>query len=190
MKRILFSLLLAFSLLAFQSCDEGEQETPAIAIGDFYQGGVVFYLDATREHGLTCAVSDQSFAAPWACTPLVVDGADGIALGTGAQNTIDIVNACSSTSSEFAADLCDKLELNKFDDWFLPSKDELDLLYQNREKVNETAKANGGAQLEDTEYWTSSHKTSNTVWIQNFSAGNQSGGFEDKLFNVRAIRAF
>ena len=80
--------------------------------------------------------------------------------------------------------------LNNYSDWFLASKDELNELYQNREKVNETVLANGGNELEDTEYWSSSHDTSNTVFIQSFNAGNVFSDFEDSLYNVRAIRFF
>ncbi len=187
-KIIIFALVLSTQFL-IQSCDkEEEQQLPTLAIGDFHQGGVIFYIDDTGEHGFVCAVSDQSFAAKSGCPPLKINGANGLELGTGAQNTTDIVNGCDTEG--IAAELCDRLELNKYSDWFLPSKDELDILYQNREKVNETALANGGNKLEDTEYWTSSHQTSNTVFIQHFTAGNQSGDFEDALYNVRAIREF
>lgn len=149
----------------------------------------MLFFVTTGEHGLVSAVSEDSFQLSWGL-PLVVNGADGLTIGTGVQNAIDIVNTCSSSTSGFAADLCDKLELNCFDDWLLPSKVELDRLYQNREKVNETAKANGGNELEDTEYWSSSHQYSNTMFAQYFTAGNQSGFSEDELLNVRAIGAF
>lgn len=190
MKKIILFALLS-TLFLFQSCDKNDKNpTTTFAIGDFYQGGVIFYLDASGEHGLVSAVSDQSSEAVWGCPPKVINGADGLAIGTGAQNTLDIVNGCSSTISGFAAELCDQLEMNGFSDWYLPSKDELNALYENREKVNATSTANNGTVLEGTEYWSSSHLNSNTVWIQHFSAGNQSGASEDKLYNVRAIRSF
>ncbi len=112
----------------------------------------------------------------------------GLELGTGAQNTLDIVDRCDD--SGIAAQLCDNLILNDFSDWFLPSRDELNVLYVNRELVNETAIENDGTVLEGTEYWSSSLQTGNTVFIQNFIAGNQFGDFENSLYNVRAIRAF
>lgn len=178
--------------ISFQSCDKDDDEitptAPSLQIGDFHEGGIIFYLDDTSEHGFVCAARDQSFETTWGCPPSVVNGANGLVLGTGAQNTIDIVNTCGDEG--IAAELCDGLVLNEFDDWFLPSKDELNTLYINREKVNETAVENDGNNLEDAEYWTSSHQTGNTVFTQSFNAGNQSGDFEDSLYNVRAIRAF
>lgn len=190
LKKIILFALLSTQFL-FQSCDkDDENSTTTFAIGDFHQGGVIFYLDASLEHGLVSAVSDQSFEAVWGCPPRVINGADGLAVGTGAQNTLDIVNGCSSTISGFAAELCDQLEMNGFSDWYLPSKDELNELYINREQVNETSLANNGSALEGTEYWSSSLQNSNTVWIQNFNAGNQSGTSEDAKNNVRAIRSF
>ena len=186
-KRILTTLILIFTL-SIQSCSS-DDETPALlAIGDFHQGGVIFYLDETGEHGLISSVTDQSFSAAWGCPPLIVDGADGIAIGTGAQNTLDILATCNTAG--IAADICDKLDQNDFSDWFLPSKEELNVLYQNRDKVNETSLVNSGSVLEVTEYWSSSHENLNRVWIQSFNAGNQSGDSEDAMNNVRAIRAF
>ncbi len=93
---------------------------------------------------------------------MLVDGAMGLELGTGAQNTLDIVDRCDD--SGIAAQLCDNLILNDFSDWFLPSRDELNVLYVNRELVNETAIENDGTVLEGTEYWSSSLQTDNTVY--------------------------
>ena len=53
-------------------------------------------------------------------------GADGIEIGTGYQNTLDIVAGCSETP--IAASLAMEIEINGFDDWFIPSKDELNLM--------------------------------------------------------------
>ena len=189
-KGIFIAMIFVIAIFNVACNKEEKQITPALAIGDFHQGGVIFYLDASGEHGLVSAVSDQSFEAVWGCPPSIINGADGLAIGTGTQNTLDIVSGCSSTISGFAAELCNQLEMNGFNDWYLPSKDELNALYETRDKVNTTSTANGGSVLEGTEYWSSSHLNSNTVWIQSFNAGNQSGVSEDALNNVRAIRSF
>lgn len=190
MKGLIYSLLMSIVFVGFQSCNNDEPESDTITIGDFHQGGIVFYLDNTGEHGLICALVDQSFDAQWGCPPLSIDGANGTGIGAGHQNTLDIVSGCSSTTSGFAAELCYDFEVNGFDDWFLPSKDELDSLYQNIEIVDASLLVNEGVELEDVEYWTSSHLNSNTIYVQHFSAGNQFGVSEDELYNVRAIRAF
>ncbi len=191
MKNIVVFALFSLLVLSLQSCDNDDDTPPTelvLAIGDFHEGGVIFYFDETGDHGLISSIADQSFEEEWGCQPTVVTGANGIEIGAGEQNTLDIIGTCSST--DIAASLYSNLVLNDYSDWFLASKDELNELYQNREKVNETVLANGGNELEDTEYWSSSHDTSNTVFIQSFNAGNVFSDFEDSLYNVRAVRFF
>lgn len=190
MKKYMFLALVTAISVFTTSCssDEEEEVTPALAIGDFHQGGVIFYLDGTGEHGLISSVDDQGFDIEWGCPSLQISGAKGLEIGTGAQNTLDILSACSTDN--IAADLCDKYENDGFDDWFLPSRDELDSLYQHKEIVDKTAQENNGEVLRGGEYWSSSHYLDNTVWIQSFDAGNQSSELKDKENYVRAIRSF
>ena len=188
MKKIFFIFLIAAATFSVQSCHKEESKTPAITIGDFHEGGIIFYIDNTGEHGLVCTVVDQGFDVTWGCPSLIKFGADGLIIGTGAQNTIDILAACTETP--IAASTCNQLVLNGYDDWFLPSKDELDSLYQHRTIVNETAVENEGGLLHGGEYWSSSHHSDNTVWIQSFDAGNQTGDTKNTKHYVRAIREF
>lgn len=180
--------MLVISLIAVQSCNE-DPETPAVAVGDFYEGGVVFYIDASGIHGLTSDILDLGFDKEWGCPTLLNFGAEGLEVGTGALNTLDIIAACSDIT--IAAALCSDLERNGKSDWFLPSKDELNLLYQNQTTINVTALANnGGSFVNGGRYWSSSHDNNNTVWIQYFVSGQQDGVMKDTEHYVRAIRAF
>lgn len=192
MKKILLILPLVLGLLFTQSCKKEEEvtQTPTVlAIGDFYQGGVIFYLDNTKKHGLICAVSDQSKTIRWKCASSLVIDASGTDIGTGATNTAEILSVCNTDT--IAAGVCDKLDVNGYSDWYLPSKDELNQIYQNMDVVNTTAVANGGTLLEHVNYWTSSHMNSNTVWVQIFASGGaQYGNAEDETNHVRAIRTF
>lgn len=189
MKKHFLLVIISTITIFTTSCNKDEEPiAPSLAIGDFHEGGIIFYLDATGEHGLVCAVLDQGFDIEWGCPSLLKFGAKGLEIGTGAQNTLDIINACSTPN--IAADLCDKLKHNGYEDWFLPSRDELDSLYQHKEIVDETALENNGEVLRGGEYWSSSHYLDNTVWIQSFAAGNQSSELKDKENYVRAIRSF
>jgi hypothetical protein len=158
-------------------------------IGDFKYGGVIFYIDATGKSGLVCAVTDQSSDAPWGCQGTTITGADGTAIGTGEQNTLDILAGCAIDGT--AADVCTNVTLNSFSDWFLPGKDALDLIYQNRAIINTTAAANSGTDLQLDYYWSSSEISNNQAWAQSFSTGSQLEG--DKGFIsacTRAVRMF
>jgi hypothetical protein len=46
-------------------------------IGDFAQGGIVFFVDETGEHGLVCAKADHSVAIRWYAGGLVSTQAKG-----------------------------------------------------------------------------------------------------------------
>ncbi len=158
----------------------------AYAIGDTGPaGGIVFYITDGGLHGLEAAPADLGAGAVWGCTGVAIVGADGTAVGTGAQNTIDILAGCSETGT--AASIVDAYTLEGYDDWFLPSKDELDLLYTQKDVVGGFVTAFGGA------YWSSTENgsDSNRAWFQYFQSGVQ-GNYSGKWgeIYVRAVRSF
>jgi hypothetical protein len=130
---------------------------------------------------LEAAPSDQSTGTTWGCYGVSISGADGTAVGTGEQNTIDIEAGCTTAGT--AADLCANLSLGGYSDWFLPSKDELNLMYEN-------LKVAGVGGFTDGYYWSSSEYYANNAWIQWFSTGYQYKNYKNNLIRVRAIRAF
>jgi len=147
-----------------------------VAVGDSYGGGKVAYIDGTGLHGLIAALSDQG-SSTWGCYGTAISGADGTAIGTGHQNTHDMITAgCTN-----AAQLCHGVTINGYNDWYLPSKDELDKLYLNRVAI-------GG--FADNGYWSSSEQNKNSAWKQDFNVGNQSSNNKSDLLRVRAVRTF
>jgi hypothetical protein len=156
---------------------------PLLAIGDTHQGGIIFYLDGNGG-GLIAAPTDQSAgAAEWGCVGTVISGADGTGIGTGAQNTIDIEAGCPTAGT--AADLCANLTLGGYSDWFLPSKDELNMMYTN---LHSASPSLGG--FASNVYWSSTEIDNGYAWFQLFVNGSQNGNYKDFTFYVRAIRAF
>jgi len=157
-----------------------------LAIGDTYQGGIIFYLDGNGG-GLTSTPSDQSTSAEWGCYGTLITGAEGTAIGTGYQNTIDIEAAC--TTANTAADICINLSFGSYSDWFLPSKDELNLMFQYIGQGNASGLGNIGG-FANNGYWSSTEYTSNDAWQQYFNNGDQFNYNKSNSICVRAIRAF
>lgn len=83
---------------------------------------------------------------------------------------------------ECAKELCKNYRGGGYSDWYLPTKEELNYIYQNLRK---TGKIGG-----DTWYWSSSSNLNNTAWYQRFSDGYQGSYSKNTAYSVRAIRAF
>jgi hypothetical protein len=155
-----------------------------LAVGDTYEGGIIFYLDGNGG-GLIAAPTDQATVndfPDWGCIGTAISGADGLILGTGAQNTIDIENGC--TTSGTAADICSNLVLDGFSDWFLPSIGELEIMYLN------IGTGSNIGNFVSTKYWSSTEKDETYAWSWEFSSGYQDYNSKTSNKYVRAIRAF
>lgn len=152
-------------------------------VGELYGGGIIFYVDAKGQHGLIAALSDQSAAAAWGCSGTPMTHAYGTKRGCGEANTASIVDKDSCATAGIAARLCNDLVLNGYSDWFLPSKDELNLMYAN-------LKAAGLGSFGNASYWSSSAISGANAWSQNFGNGTQNQSAKTNTFRVRAIRRF
>ncbi len=158
-------------------------------IGESFGGGIVFYKDASNEHGLIAAPSDQSDGIQWYNGSYLRTNATPTLPFTGLGNTNQIIAV--QGDGNYAAKLCADLVLNGFDDWYLPAKSELVELYNERKNV-------GG--FSDNFYWASTENDNDIgawrdslAWYVNFT--DSLNGYKNcyyKNFNarVRAIRAF
>ncbi|MBA7573942.1 hypothetical protein ES708_15743 [subsurface metagenome] len=151
-----------------------------VAIGDSFGGGIVAYIDGTGEHGLIAATVDQSTGIQWYNGTNITTGATGTAIGTGQDNTTTIVTI--QGIGNYAAQLCNDLTEGGYDDWFLPSQDELEQLYLNKVAI--------GSFDDLGFYWSSSESNATFAWCQDFGSGNQSVPPKVATFRVRAVRYF
>ncbi len=158
--------------------------TVVYSIGDLGPaGGIVFYDKGSISDGwryLEAAPSDLS-DYKWGYT--VTSVTTGTAIGTGESNTEAIVAAMEAANftEDYAAKACADYSSGGKDDWFLPSKDELNELYKQKNTVGVAS---------NNIYWSSSETSADSAWVQNFGSGNQ--GYPNKSGDrhVRAVRAF
>jgi hypothetical protein len=149
-------------------------------------GGFIFYDKGKYKDGwryLEAAPNDLGYAA-WGAAGKDIPGTE-TGVGTGKQNTqiiIEKLTAWGETGK--AAQLCASLNINGFNDWFLPSKNELALMYSNLQE-------RGVGGFSGRWYWSSSQDNKNKLsWNQYFNGGEQHLNVKDYTLSIRAIRAF
>lgn len=185
--------------------------TPPLEIGDYGPSciGKVFYITNGGLHGLEVAPSNwyeggEGPSVAWIYgdpakdendevyqkTQSTVNGNTLTAINTGLANSNAIVaqvTAAGGTTTPYAAKLALDYSVGegtyKFDDWYLPSKDELAQIYANRD-----VKRSGG--FSDEGYWSSSEYGQWDAWSQWFDDGRQTGTYKSGGRFVRPIRSF
>jgi len=168
---------------ALQGYDCDGNEIPHI--GDQQLGGIVFYIDETGMHGLVAAIWDWAGIYEWGCYGTSISGADGQSIGTGYQNTLDIVAGCTETPIAASGALA--YSVGGYSDWYLPSKDELVEMYNT---IGNGGPSGNIANFFGSNYWSSSEMKSSYVWAVNFNNGNTYGLNKSFAYRVRFIRSF
>jgi hypothetical protein len=150
----------------------------SIGIGRPFRGGIIFYIEPSGEHGLIAAKEDQSTAIKWG-DGKAQTGATATNIGSGKTNTDKIVNWEGVGT---AAQICSSRDKDGYNDWFLPSKDELNKLFNSGPMV-------GGFSKSD--YWCSSEYSTGNAIVQNFGNGNVIKDRNKRTAcHVRAVRRF
>ena len=147
-----------------------------------YGGGKCYYLEAAPS---TWSGGSEDPRISWSTganqTVAVLDARE-TAIGSGYKNSLAIVAQSGNVAATSAAVAAREYRgPNNQSDWYLPSKDELNEMFINREAAGATAG-----------YWSSSEATATGAWDQGFSNGGQGVADPGKQQTtpVRPIRAF
>lgn len=174
-----------------------DPNTPIITslkIGDFHQGGIItyFFKDTDpgyvrgEQHGFVVSPEDVSKSTYWGCSGLSITKARSEFIGSGKANTAEIVRMCGTPNT--AARLCADYRYDGYLDWYLPSKDELNQIYLQADKI-------GGIDKTDlcwssTEYQGKTITDQNIAWLQLFIDGTYREARKNEPYRVRAIHYF
>ena len=185
----------------------------SLSIGDTYQGGIIFWLDASGQHGLIAAATDQSTSVRWDAGSNINTMAYGgkqiasagssfaLLMGTisnnggvggGKSNTNIIISSQGyGDGSTYAARICNEFYVTTggitYEDWYLPSIDELNLMDI---KIGRRSTLGNVANFTTAMYWSSSEYDNSNAITQHMNGGMQRANSKTTLNSVRAIRAF
>lgn len=168
--------------------------TESLKIGNMHQGGIICYLFKEtdpgfvkgEQHGFVVSPEDVAKSTYWGCPGLSIIKARAENIGAGKANSAEIIRMCGTLNS--AARLCANYTYGGYSDWFLPSKNELNQIYLQADKI-------GGIDKTDL-YWSSTEYSGTTItdqniaWLQLFIDGSYREARKNELYRVRAIHYF
>lgn len=160
-------------------------------------GGIVFYESDDGLHRLEAAPINLEGKFSWGCLGENVADVDDVAFDakdsqSGKHNTPLIAAACGSDSAAAAAS---DFSFGGFEDWFIPNKDELKLMWRAIGLGCEFSdQAPPGcvnvAEIPKGWYWSSSESDSEKVWNQELHGGGIDRSARNIKLRVRVIRSF
>jgi hypothetical protein len=162
-------------------------------IGEEFGGGVIFHLwkDAQgTEHGLIVDITDLSLSQVWSNLDQTYIGASAQSCWDGFSNSNAIVGQAGHASS--AGALCLNSTNGAQSDWYLPSVQELNMLWNNYFTVaRKLTQISGATQLQPGGYWSSTERDFNlSAFSFRFATGDAIGVLKSNTSFVRAIRSF
>jgi hypothetical protein len=185
----------------FSSCVK-EESPENVIVGEPYQGGVVAHIFQPGQEGyvegkttgIIIAPVEEVFESQWGCQGVAVGGTS-TALGAGRTNTERVLAFHDSLPNYYtnptqchpanngsvAARVTLDFNLGGFNDWFMPSLEEMNYLYDNRDLI-------GG--FSTVEYWSSCESNATNACVMSFITGEQLSKPKSELRRVRVIRFF
>ena len=172
-------------------------------IGEFYAGGIVFYVDETGEHGLVVSIDDIGYDEMWTTYGPVNwhdnlnTDEDATSFYDGATNTTEMLEH-SDGNNNSACENCDQYSGGGFNDWYLPAIYQLRRLYNEADIVSEACVANGGSAFTIStfgatgRYWSSTQVIGDNgkAYALTFQDGITIENGKSWTSRVRAIRNF
>ncbi len=160
--------------------------THTFKIGDSYGGGKIFWVDAAGRQVLIAATADQSTSIKWGNnTNATGANLDGIYAGKANTVIISTMQHAGSYAAQVCADYSVTVNGEYYDDWYLPSKTELGLLYAQRNVV-------GGFNTSWALYWSSTENVPDTTlawFVVFYNGGSMGAGDKTTSVFVRCVRA-
>ncbi len=158
--------------------------THTFKIGDSYGGGKIFWVDAAGRQVLIAATADQSTGIKWSNNSIKTGaGLEGVYAGRANTVMISTMQHAGSYAAQVCSDysVTDPVTNEYYDDWYLPSKTELQLLYKQRTAV--------GMPSTDV-YWSSNEYVPDTTgaWDVSFFDGNMNYSGKTNTDYARCVR--
>lgn len=154
------------------------------SLGQFYEGG--YYIGSVSVESSTYGVilspktlGNTSSTLQWKTSQTSTAGTSSFTDGFSNSNNM---NDSSHPAAMFALDLT----INSYSDWYLPSKDELNLIWVNRSYLGPLERN------DSTLYWASTEYSSTNAYVQNFSNASSFNIAKDIGYSAkaRAVRRF
>jgi hypothetical protein len=149
-----------------------------VAIGAYFQGGIVVTYNQNTGAGTICTLED--IEAVWGEGGIFITGANNAS--NGQLNTTNIL--AQDNLRPIAASICNDLVINGYDDWFLPAPLQLNFMYNN---LHLSGLGNFST---IAPYWSSRQSDDTNAVTFDFNNGTTPGAGKADQYFVRAMRSF